>query len=63
MWGRLSWNGLDPLVILRGNLNAEEYNDILTRCALSTVEDQFGDEDCLYHYNSAHCHKARTVRG
>jgi hypothetical protein len=26
------------------------------------VEDQFYDEDCLYQYDSAACHKARTVR-
>jgi hypothetical protein len=35
-----------PLVILHGNLNEEGYKDILTRCVLSTVEDQFGD-DCV----------------
>jgi hypothetical protein len=40
-----SWNGLGALVIPHGNLNTEGYKDILTRCLLSTVEDQFGD-DC-----------------
>jgi hypothetical protein len=38
VWGCFSWNGLGPLVILRGNLNAEGYKDILTRCILSTVD-------------------------
>jgi hypothetical protein len=55
VWGCFSWNGLGPLVILRGNINAEGYKDILTRCVLSTVEDQFDDD-------SAPCHKARSVR-
>jgi hypothetical protein len=43
--GALSWNGLGLPVILRGNLNVEEYKDILTSCVLPTVEDQFGDDD------------------
>jgi hypothetical protein len=47
MWGCFSWNGLGPLVILHGNLNTEGYKDILTHCVLPTVEDQFGDDDCL----------------
>jgi hypothetical protein len=34
----------------------------LTRCVLSTVEDQFGDGDCLYQHENAPCHKARSVK-
>jgi hypothetical protein len=45
VWGYFSWNGLCPLVILHGNINVEAYKDILTRCVLSTIEDQFGDDD------------------
>jgi hypothetical protein len=56
------WNGLGPLVTLHGNLKVEGYKDILTHCILSTVEDQFGDDDCLCQHDSAPCHKARTVR-
>jgi hypothetical protein len=37
------------------NTNAEEYKDILTRCVLFTVEDQFGDDNVP-------CHKAKCVR-
>jgi hypothetical protein len=37
-WWCFSWNGLGPLVILHGNLNAEGYKDILTSCLLSMVE-------------------------
>jgi hypothetical protein len=60
--GCFSWNGLGPLVILHGNLNMEGYKDILTCCILSMVEDQFGDDDCLYQHDNAFCHKARSVR-
>jgi hypothetical protein len=37
VWESFLWNGLGPLVILHGNINM----DILTRCILSTVQDQF----------------------
>jgi hypothetical protein len=47
VWKCFSWNGLGPLIILHRNLDAEEYKDILTRCILSTVEDQFSDDDCI----------------
>jgi hypothetical protein len=59
--GVFSWNGLGPLVILHGNLNTEGYTDILTCWVLSTVEDQFSDDNCLYQHDSAPCHKARSV--
>jgi hypothetical protein len=45
--GVFLWNGLGPRVILHGNINVEVYKDILTRCVLSTVEDHFGDDDCI----------------
>jgi hypothetical protein len=47
VWGCFLWNGLSPLVILHGNINTEGYKDILTCCILSTVEDQFSDDDCI----------------
>jgi hypothetical protein len=62
VWRCFSWNGLGPLVILHGNLNIEIYKVILTRCVLSTIEDQFGDDDCLYQHDSAPCYKSRSVR-
>jgi hypothetical protein len=40
----------------------EGDKDILTCCVLSTVEDQFIDDSCLYQHDSALCHKARSVR-
>jgi hypothetical protein len=62
VWECFSWNGLGPLVILHRNLKVEDCKDILTRYILSTVEDQFGDDDCLYQHDSAPCHNARSVR-
>jgi hypothetical protein len=50
-----------PLTILHRSLNAEVYKDSLTPCILFRVEDQFGDDDCLYQHDSAPCHKARSL--
>jgi hypothetical protein len=58
--GCFSWNGFGLLIILHGNINAERYKDILTCCILSTVEDQFGDDNCLYQHDNAPCHKSRS---
>jgi hypothetical protein len=33
----------------------------LTRCILSMVEDQFGDDSSLRQHDNAPCHKARSV--
>jgi hypothetical protein len=62
VWGCFSCNGLGPLVILHGNLNAVGYKDIITCYILSTVEHHFGGDDCLYQHDNAPCHKARSVR-
>jgi hypothetical protein len=43
-------------------INAEGYKDILSLCVQSTVEDQLGDDSCLYQHDNGPCHKARTVR-
>jgi hypothetical protein len=56
----MEWFG--PLVILHGNLNAEGYKDILTHCILSMVEDQLGDDDCLYQHDNAPCHKSVSLK-
>jgi hypothetical protein len=47
VWGCFSWNGLGPPVILHGNVSTEGYKDILSLCIPSTVEDQFGVDDCI----------------
>jgi hypothetical protein len=44
-----------------GNLNVIGYKDILTHCVLTTVEDQFGDDDCVFQHECS-VHKARSLR-
>jgi hypothetical protein len=62
VWGCFSLNGLGHLIILDGNVNVEGYKDILTHCILSTGEDQFSGDDCLYQHDSAACQKAGSMR-
>jgi hypothetical protein len=62
IWGVCHRMDLGPLEILHGNVNAEGYKDILTRCVLSAVEEHFSDDNCLYQHDNAPCQKARSVR-
>jgi hypothetical protein len=62
VWGCFSWNRLGPPLILRGKLNAEGYKGILSCCVLRMVEDQFGDDSCLYQHDSDPWHKSRSMR-
>jgi hypothetical protein len=48
--------------VVKHPVYVEAYQDILTRCVLSTVEDQFGDDDCLCQHDNAPFHKERSAR-
>jgi hypothetical protein len=38
---------------VHGSINMEGYKDILSHCIMSRLEDQFGDDSCLYQHDSA----------
>jgi hypothetical protein len=60
--GCLSCSGLGLPVLLHANVNVKVYKDILTQCIVSTVEDHFSHDNCLYQNDNASCQKAGSLR-
>lgn len=42
-------------------MNKEWYQNILREQLLPTIKGQFGDEECLYQFDVAPCHKAKVI--
>uniref|UniRef100_A0AAZ3QUH7 Transposase Tc1-like domain-containing protein n=1 Tax=Oncorhynchus tshawytscha TaxID=74940 RepID=A0AAZ3QUH7_ONCTS len=59
VWGCFSCIGLGPLVPVKGNLIAKEYNAILDYAMLPTLWQQFGKGPFLFQHDNAPVHKAR----
>ena len=61
VWGCFSWNGLGPLIIIDGNLNANKYRQLLAEVK-RTLEQLYGDLDgLLFQQDNAPCHTAKKV--
>ena len=48
VWGCVSWFGIEPLVLIHGNMNSEVYVNILDYIMLPTLRQQFGICHFLY---------------
>ena len=42
-------------------MNKEWYQHILREQLLPTIQEQFGDEQCLFQHDGAPCHKAKVI--
>uniref|UniRef100_A0A673ZNA5 Tc1-like transposase DDE domain-containing protein n=1 Tax=Salmo trutta TaxID=8032 RepID=A0A673ZNA5_SALTR len=63
VWGCFSAKGVGSLTILPMNtaMNKEWYQHILRKQLLPTIQEQFGDEQCLFQHDGAPCHKAKVI--
>ena len=63
VWGCFSSKAVGSLTILPKNtaMNKEWYQHILREQLLSTIQGQFGDEQCLFQHDGAPCHKAKVI--
>ena len=63
VWGCFSAKGVGSLTILPKNtaMNKEWYQHILREQLLPTIQEQFGDEQCLFQHDGAPCHKAKVI--
>uniref|UniRef100_A0AAZ3S1T4 Transposase n=1 Tax=Oncorhynchus tshawytscha TaxID=74940 RepID=A0AAZ3S1T4_ONCTS len=64
MRGCFSAKGVGSLTILPKNtaMYKEWYQHILREQLLPTIQEQFGDEQCLFQHDGAPCHKAKVAR-
>ncbi|KAL7862565.1 hypothetical protein SRHO_G00140060 [Serrasalmus rhombeus] len=62
VWGCFSAKGIGSLAVLPKNtaMNKEWYQNVLREQLLPTVQEQFGDQQCLFQHDGAPCHKAKV---
>ena len=63
VWVCFSAKGVGSLTILPKNtaMNKEWYQNILGEQLLPTIQEQFGDEQCLFQHDGAPYHKAKVI--
>ena len=63
VWDCFSAKRVDSLTILPKNtaMNKEWYQHILREQLLPNIQEQFGDEQCLFQHDGAPCRKAKVI--
>ena len=60
VWGRISYHGVGTSAFVKGNLNAQGYQDILENNLWPVTAKYFPSEDFIFHDVNARVHKARS---
>ena len=63
VWGCFSAKGVGSLTILPKNtaMNKEWYQHILREQLLPTIQEQFGDKQCLFQHDGAPCNEEKVI--
>ena len=60
VWGRFSSKGVGSQPQNTG-MNKEWYQNVLQEQVLPTIQEQFGDNPCIFQHDGAPCHKANVI--
>ena len=63
VWGVVTFHGVGELVLVDGNMNGEQYVQILDENLLQSVENNYGDRDYSFFFqdDNAPAHRARVT--
>jgi hypothetical protein len=61
VWGSFSAKGGGSLTILPKNTYKEWYQHTLREKLLLTIQEQFGEEQCLFQHDGAPFHRAKVI--
>uniref|UniRef100_A0A8K9X8F3 Tc1-like transposase DDE domain-containing protein n=1 Tax=Oncorhynchus mykiss TaxID=8022 RepID=A0A8K9X8F3_ONCMY len=63
VWDCFSAKGVGSLTILPKNtaMNKEWYQHTIREQLLPTIQEQFGDQQCLFQHDGASCHMAKVI--
>ncbi|KAL0199311.1 hypothetical protein M9458_007851 [Cirrhinus mrigala] len=63
VWGCFSSKGVGSLTIVPKNtaMNKEWYQNTLQQQLLPTIQQQFGEEQCIFQHDGAPCHNAKVI--
>lgn len=62
VWACFGKNGLGPLVVVEGTVNATKYKALLEHNVVPLMENWFPDGDGIFQQDNAPCHKARMIK-
>ena len=58
----MSYKGLGKLIFIDGKINSKEYQRILTEKLLSTIEDAFYDEHCIFQHDRVPVYSSKSTQ-